>query len=172
VRRRRPAQQLAWCAIDFCKNLWVDERQAKLSAREALSVSLRMRRGETMRRLAALYASLQAVMIGWLAGGGSLPSSAQNANPADDGAWAQAQALGTIEAYENYLGQLPVGLHASQAFRCIVELTVEATEGTCVASPSAGGDPLEGAARGLSSIDVYWVMRSMGSKREATLVGG
>jgi hypothetical protein len=108
-----------------------------------------------MRRLAALYASLQAIMIGWLASGGASPSAAQSVNPADDGAWAQAQAQGTLEAYEGYLGQFPVGLHAGQAFRCIVELTVQATEGECVASESARGDPLEGAARGQSSIDVY-----------------
>jgi len=50
-----------------------------------------MRRGNGMGRLAALYASLQAVMIRWLAWGGSLPWSAQSANPADDRGWDQAQ---------------------------------------------------------------------------------
>jgi hypothetical protein len=49
-----------------------------------------------MGRLAALYASLQAGMIGWLASGGSLPLAAQRATPADDGAWAQAQAPPTF----------------------------------------------------------------------------
>jgi hypothetical protein len=105
-----------------------------------------------MRRVAALYASLQAVGIGWLASGGALLSSAHSANPADDGGWAQAPPQGTIEAYESYLGQSPAGLHAGQAFRCIVELTVEATEGECAASQSAGGDPLEGVARGAGSM--------------------
>jgi hypothetical protein len=107
-----------------------------------------------MRRLAGFYASLQAIVIGWLASSGS-PSLAQSGNPADDRAWAQAQALGTIEAYESYLGQFPVGFHAGQAFRCVVELTVGATRGQCVTTQTAGADPLEGAPRGLSSIDLY-----------------
>jgi hypothetical protein len=51
-----------------------------------------------MRRVAALYASLQAVGIGWLASGGALLSSAHSANPADDGGWAQARRQGAIEA--------------------------------------------------------------------------
>jgi hypothetical protein len=101
-----------------------------------------------MRRLAGFCAFIQAAIIGWLASGGPLPSSVQSVNPADDGAWADAQALGTIEAYEGYLRRFPIGLHADQAFRCIVELTVEATEGACVASE-------EGATRGLGSVDVY-----------------
>ena len=107
-----------------------------------------------MKRLTGLYASLQAVLIGWLAAGGSSASLAQSASPADAQAWAQAQALGSIEAYEGYLGQFPVGMYADQAFRCVVELTVGATEGECVAQ-AAGADPLEGATRGLSSVDVY-----------------
>jgi hypothetical protein len=94
-------------------------------------------------------------MIGWLATGGALTPSAQTANPNDDGAWSQARAAGTIEAYEGYLGQFPTGVYADQAFRCIVELTVDATEGACVVTQASGADPLEGAARGLSSIDVY-----------------
>lgn len=108
-----------------------------------------------MKRLAGLYAGLQAVVIGWLAAGGSSASFAQSANPADAQAWAQAQALGTIEAYEGYLGQFPVGMYADQAFRCVVELTVGATEGACVDTQAAGADPLEGATRGLSSVDLY-----------------
>lgn len=105
-----------------------------------------------MKRLTALCLSLQGILIGWLASEGS--SSAQTLDPVDDGAWTQAQAQGTIQAYEGYLGQFPVGLHADQAFRCIVELTVEATAGACVTS-QIGTDPLEGATRGLSSVDVY-----------------
>jgi hypothetical protein len=108
-----------------------------------------------MKRLAAFYASVRTVMIGWLAASGPLPSSAQTFNPADDAAWTQAQGAGTIEAYEGYLGQFPIGVHADEAFRCIVELTVEATEGTCVTAQATGADPLEGSTRGLSAVDLY-----------------
>jgi hypothetical protein len=46
-------------------------------------------------------------------------------------------------------------VHADEAFRCIVELTVEATEGACVTVQGRGADPLEGAARGLAAVDLY-----------------
>jgi len=108
-----------------------------------------------MKRLTALCIGLQAAFVGWLATGGVLAPSAQTADPRDAAAWAQAQGAGTLEAYEGYLGQFPTGAFADQAFRCIVELTVDATEGACVVAQGAGTDPLEGAARGLSAIDVY-----------------
>lgn len=108
-----------------------------------------------MGRLTALYVSLQAAVIGWLAVGGPSAPSAQTANPNDASAWSNARAAGTLEAYEGYLGQFPTGAYADQAFRCIVELTVGATEGACVIASASGADPLEGAARGLSAIDVY-----------------
>ena len=106
-----------------------------------------------MGRLAAVCASLQAVIIGWLATGGVSAPSAQTAN--DAGAWSQARAAGTIDAYEGYLGRFPTGAYAHQAFRCIVELTVDATEGACVPTGTRGVDSLEAATGGLSLIDVY-----------------
>jgi hypothetical protein len=108
-----------------------------------------------MGRLTALCVSLQAIVIGWLATGGMVTPSAQTANPNDDGAWSRARTAGTLEAYEGYLGQFPTGAYADQAFRCIVELTVDATDGACVGAAASGADALEGAARGLSAIDVY-----------------
>jgi hypothetical protein len=97
---------------------------------------------------------LQAVIIGWLATGGVSTLYAQASNANDAGAWAQAREAGTIEAYEGYLGRFPTGAYAHQAFRCVVELTVDATEGACVAPQTRGVDS-EGTTGGLSLIDVY-----------------
>lgn len=103
-----------------------------------------------MKGLSSFYTTLRALIVGWLL---SAPgsTSAQSVDPADESTWNQAKRLSTVEAFEDYLARYPAGQHASEAFRCIVELIVEATEGEC-APPSP---PAAGATRGLSSVDVY-----------------
>jgi hypothetical protein len=91
-----------------------------------------------MRLMAALLASLRAALMASFASSGAL--HAQQPTDADDAAWAAAQGAGTAEACQRYLDQFPVGRHANEAFRCLVEESLE---------PDVGG-----AMRGLSG-DMY-----------------
>jgi hypothetical protein len=68
------------------------------------------------------------------------PLHAQQPADADEAAWAAAQSAGTAEACQGYLDQFPVGRHADEAFRCLVEESLD---------PDVGG-----ATRGLSG-DLY-----------------
>jgi hypothetical protein len=91
-----------------------------------------------MRLMAALLASLRAALMATFASSGAV--HAQQPGDADDAAWGAAQSAGTAEACQRYLDQFPVGRHANEAFRCLVEESLD---------PDVGG-----ATRGLSS-DLY-----------------
>ena len=91
-----------------------------------------------MRLMAALLASLRAALMATFASSGTL--QAQQPADADEAAWGAAQSAGTAEACQRYLDQFPVGRHADEAFRCLVEESLESDVG--------------GTTRGLSS-DLY-----------------
>lgn len=76
-----------------------------------------------MRWIAAVAASLRAFLIAGLAGSGA--AQAQQPGNADDAAWAAARSADTAEAYQRYLEEFPVGRHAEEAFRSLVERGVE-----------------------------------------------
>jgi hypothetical protein len=76
--------------------------------------------------IAAVYASLRALALATFAG--SL-AQAQTPADADDRAWMNAQELDTVEAYQRYLEQFPVGRHAEEAFRGLVEEQFEIESG-------------------------------------------
>jgi hypothetical protein len=66
-----------------------------------------------------------------VAAGGALPIGGsghaaiepgqQEASPADQEAWAVAQQARTVAAYQRYLELFPVGVHAEDAFRELIE---------------------------------------------------
>jgi len=77
-----------------------------------------------MRWIAATYGSLKALMIALAAGQGGV-AIAQDVN-SDDRAWETVRASGTAEACQQYLAEFPTGVHAEEAFRCLVEGIVPA----------------------------------------------
>ena len=52
---------------------------------------------------------------------GAVEPGQQEASPADQAAWVQAQKTHTIAAYQRYLELYPVGVHAEEAFRRLIE---------------------------------------------------
>ncbi|MGH6898076.1 MAG: hypothetical protein ACREJ5_16265 [Geminicoccaceae bacterium] len=77
-----------------------------------------------MKRMAALVFGLRALALAALAGSSS--GHAQQAPSGDDAAWAAASELGTGEACQQYLEAFPAGRHAEEAFRCLIEGSLEA----------------------------------------------
>jgi hypothetical protein len=77
-----------------------------------------------MKYLAALCAGLRALVIAALAGS---PASAQAPGRADREAteWSAARGAGTVEAFQHYLELYPLGRYSGEAFRYIVELTID-----------------------------------------------
>jgi hypothetical protein len=84
-----------------------------------------------VKRLAAVLLGFPALAITALAGS-SLSHAQQSLNP-DDAAWAAASEAGTAEACQQYLEAFPAGQHAEEAFRCLVE-------GSLDIAPGAGPD--------------------------------
>jgi hypothetical protein len=82
-----------------------------------------------MKRLAAILLGLRALAITALAG--SPGGHAQDSPSADDAAWAAANDAGTAEACQQYLEAFPAGQHAEEAFRCLIE-------GSLQIAPEAG----------------------------------
>jgi hypothetical protein len=78
-----------------------------------------------MRRMAAIFLSLRALVITALAG--SPAGHAQESG--DDAAWAAASEVGTAEACQQYLDAFPAGRHAEEAFRCLIEGSLEIAPG-------------------------------------------
>jgi hypothetical protein len=58
---------------------------------------------------------------------------------------------GTAAAYQRYLEQYPLGAHAGDAFRRMIELTVDPNATAAPAAGPAGGDR---SSRGLA-VDMY-----------------
>jgi hypothetical protein len=77
-----------------------------------------------MRHANRFWATLRALLLAALAGSAS-PAPAQAPGDSEAAAWQAAQAAGTIEAYQRYLEIYPLGPHAAEAFRSIVELSTE-----------------------------------------------
>jgi hypothetical protein len=78
-----------------------------------------------MRRMAAIFLGLRALAITALAG--SPAGHAQESG--DDPAWAAASEAGTAEACQQYLEAFPAGRHAEEAFRCLIEGSLEIAPG-------------------------------------------
>ena len=76
-----------------------------------------------MKRLAAVILGLRALAITALAG--SPIGHVQAAPSADDAAWAAASEAGTAAACQRYLEAFPTGQHAEEAFRCLIEGSME-----------------------------------------------
>ena len=109
-----------------------------------------------MNHLQALITSLRAFLIAAIAGGGA--AQAQRAvDPSEEAAWSAARSAGTSAAFERYLDLYPVGRYAEEAFRCIVELSVDPA-GVCAAvesgSRAGGGATRSITTRGVAA-DVY-----------------
>ncbi|MEO1016463.1 MAG: hypothetical protein AAFY56_02040 [Pseudomonadota bacterium] len=67
---------------------------------------------------------LKLLLLGTTISGLALGQRAVGQQNPDEVAWQQAQSVGTLQAYENYLNQNPTGQFASDAFRCVVELSI------------------------------------------------
>jgi hypothetical protein len=80
-----------------------------------------------VKKLAAVFLGFRALAIAALAG--SPIGHAQESQSADDAAWAAALAAGSAEACQQYLEAFPVGLHAEEAFRCLIEGSLEVAPG-------------------------------------------
>lgn len=104
-----------------------------------------------MKYLATLCSGLRALLIAALAGS---PAGAQAQGPADreTAAWDAARGEDTVDAYQRYLELFPLGRHSGEAFRCIVELTVDPdADSICSLAPGAGPPT---SSRGLG-VDMY-----------------
>jgi hypothetical protein len=93
-----------------------------------------------MRYVNSFWATLRALLVAALASSAS-PAPAQAPGDSEAAAWEAAQSAGTIEAYQRYLEIYPLGPHAAEAFRSIVELSTE--------TEAPGGGPPDPA------MDVY-----------------
>ena len=69
-----------------------------------------------VRHMLALFAALFGSQA-------SVGNQAVAQNPAENQAWAAAQADGTKQAYEAYLAAYPIGSHAREAFTRIIQMT-------------------------------------------------
>ena len=101
-----------------------------------------------MKYLAALHAALRTLMIAALAGS---PASAQAPGGTDREAaeWNAARGVGTVEAFQHYLELYPLGRYSGEAFRYIVEQTID---------PDATVADAEGSVRvssGGLGVDMY-----------------
>ncbi len=77
-----------------------------------------------MKYLRALCASLRALTIAALASGAFGHAQAQQPTDPETVAWERARDENTLEAYQRYLELYPLGLHSTEAFQAIVELTL------------------------------------------------
>jgi hypothetical protein len=73
--------------------------------------------------MAALFLGLRALAIAALVGS---PIGHAQEPSADDAAWAAASDAGTAAACQDYLEAFPAGRHAEEAFRCLIEGSLEA----------------------------------------------
>jgi hypothetical protein len=80
-----------------------------------------------VKKLAAVFLGFPALAIAVLAG--PPMSHAQESQSADDAAWAAARDAGSAEACQQYLEAFPSGQHAEEAFRCLIEGTIEVAPG-------------------------------------------
>jgi hypothetical protein len=91
-----------------------------------------------MKHLKALITGLRAFLIAAIAGGGAAAQAQRAAGTGEEAAWNAARAAGTVGAYERYLELYPVGRYAEEAFRCVVELSID-PGAACSIDPGVGG---------------------------------
>jgi opacity protein-like surface antigen len=97
-----------------------------------------------VKYLATLCSSLRALVIAALAGSpiaAALPQAhAQTSADREAAEWNATVGVGTAAAYQHYLEQYPLGPHAGDAFRRMIELTIDpdATFGGPEAGPGGG----------------------------------
>ena len=85
-----------------------------------------------MRWLSAWYArAFTFVMASLVGSGGAMPQ-----DDPDTAAWQRARDVGTFEAYQRYLEEFPIGRYANEAFRYMVEESLDQEFGT----DGGGGD--------------------------------
>lgn len=89
-----------------------------------------------MRYVGALYATLRALLVAALAGGAAV-AQAQAPSDRETAAWEAARAAGTVEAYQRYLELYPLGEHAGEAFREIIELSTPEDAPPSTIAPAA-----------------------------------
>ena len=77
-----------------------------------------------MKYLRGLYATLRALAIAALASGTLGHGQAQQPIDAETATWNWARAQNTLEAYQRYLELYPLGIHSTEAFRAVIELTL------------------------------------------------
>jgi hypothetical protein len=107
-----------------------------------------------VKYLATLCSGVRALMIAALAGS---PAGAQAQSGADRDAaeWNSARGTGTADAYQRYLELFPIGRHSGDAFRCIIELTIDPDAvSSCSTAPAAGPAGRGVSSRGLA-VDLY-----------------
>ena len=99
-------------------------------------------------------ASLRALLIAALAGnpiGAASEAQAQSSADRESAEWNATLGVGTAAAYQHYLEQYPLGLHAGEAFRRMIELTIDPD---LIEGPGAGPAGVDRATRGLV-VDLY-----------------
>jgi len=79
-----------------------------------------------VKQLQWLYARLAALFLATVAG--APPALSQNTD-ADGAAWQDAQQEGTLAALQGYLETFPTGRHSEEAFRQIVEQSLQEEPG-------------------------------------------
>lgn len=90
-----------------------------------------------MNWVSAWYSRIWAVVIASLPGAGV---QAQQPADADHAAWQAARSADTYQGYQRYLDQFPIGRHADEAFRRMIEESI---------------DQEMGGTRGLDAADLY-----------------
>jgi hypothetical protein len=109
-----------------------------------------------VKYLATVCSGLRALVIAALAGSAGGGAQAQTDTDREAAEWNAARGIGTADAYQRYLERFPIGRYSGDAFRCIIELTVDPDAvSSCSSAPGAG--PAGGASvstRGLA-IDLY-----------------
>jgi hypothetical protein len=77
-----------------------------------------------MKYLRAFCASVRALTFAALASATLGSAQAQQPTDPETAAWNMAREENTLEAYQRYLELYPLGLHSTEAFQAIVELTL------------------------------------------------
>lgn len=102
-----------------------------------------------MDYLKTLYSSVRALLVAYVAGGAM---SVEAQTDQETTLWYQSRSAGTVEAYQRYLDEYPVGRYASDAFRGIVENSIAASRG----GSDGGGTGAAAGAAGLGiAADLY-----------------
>lgn len=88
-----------------------------------------------MDYLKTLFSSARALLVAYVAGGAM---SAEAQSDRETQLWNECLAVGTVEACQRYLDEFPVGRYASDAFRTIVEISIDASRGGSASGSAAG----------------------------------